>query len=239
VKSPPLPESARRMAELAEQLGASDLAIHGWSLLAIMARMSGELDKAAKCTKALERVTRGMRPNDRWLAWAATFSVTVARGERGLTPPFPPDTSSDPCDGDGGAHGRGRVDPRGSRPAKQSARFENSRHPDLGPIGDLGGVFYAIGLVLAGRGSEALPWVERSGRAARALDAAPASTVAIALRAEITGDIADLPEPPAEPASVSDVLVLRAHAVRGDPSASAALHRAVTRLAMPGLAAGI
>ena len=88
--------SARRMAELAEELGANDMAIHGWSLLAIMDRMSGRIEQAWHSVTSLERVMKGLRPNDRWLAWAATFSVTVARGEWGVTPPFPPDTSPDP-----------------------------------------------------------------------------------------------------------------------------------------------
>ena len=56
-------KSARRMAQLAEEFGAKDLAIHGWSLLAYMNRMSGDLDRASKCTMALERVSRGLRPN--------------------------------------------------------------------------------------------------------------------------------------------------------------------------------
>ena len=34
------------MAELAEELGANDMAIHGWSLLAIMERMSGRIEQA-------------------------------------------------------------------------------------------------------------------------------------------------------------------------------------------------
>ena len=119
------------------------------------------------------------------------------------------------------------------------SRFENASRPDLGPIGDLCAVFYAISLVVAGRGQEALPWVERSARAARALDAAPTAAIAVALLAEITGDMDDLPKPPVEPRSVGDVLVLRAHAAAGGPEAVAALHTAVALLAMPGLAAGI
>jgi hypothetical protein len=230
--------SARRMAELAEELGANDMAIHGWSLLAIMERMSGQIEQAWQSVNCLERVMRGLRPNDRWLAWAATFSVTVARGEWGVTPPFPPDTSPDPVSAMAGLIVEAELTMAG-RVGEAVSRFENAVRPDLGPIGDLGGVFYATALVLAGRGQEALPLVERSARAAQALEAAPASSVAIALRAEITGDPAGLPEPSAEPASVSDVLVLRAHAACGDADAAAALKRAVIRLAMPGLAAGI
>ncbi len=226
------------MAELAEELGANDMAIHGWSLLAIMERMSGRIEQASVCISALERVMRGLKPNDRWLAWAATFSVTVARGEWGVTPPFPPETSPDPVSAMAALIVEAELTMAG-RVGEAVSRFENTVRPDLGPIGDLGGVFYAISLVVAGRGQEALPWVERSARAARVLEAVPTSSVAAALLAEITGETTDLAEAPVEARSVSDVLVLRAHAASGDPDAVAALHKAVSRLAMPGLAAGI
>lgn len=231
-------KSARRMAELAEQLGASDLAIHGWSLLTFMERMSGEFDKASKYAAALERVARGMRPNDRWLAWAATFSVTVARGERGMTPPFPPDSASDPVTAMAALVVEAELILAG-RAGESVGRFENTAHPDLGPIGDLGGIFYAIGLVVSGRGAEALAVAERSIRAATALDAHSALNAAIALRAEITGDVRELGPPPEEAHSISELLALRAHAAHGDPDAAASLKIGVERLAMPGLAAGI
>jgi tetratricopeptide (TPR) repeat protein len=230
--------AARRMAKLAEELGANDMAIHGWSLLAIMERMSGLLEEASASVAALERVMKGLRPNDRWLAWAATFSVTVARGERGVTPPFPPESSSDPVSAMAALVVEAELTMAG-RMAESVSRFESSSRPDLGAIGDLGGVFYAIALVVAGRGSEALGWVERSARAARVLDAEPTLRVATALLAEITGETVHLPEAPADPRSVGDVLVLRARAVLGDADAAAALRTAVVRLAMPGLAAGI
>ncbi len=230
--------TARRMAKLAEELGANDMAIHGWSLLAIMERMSGRLEEASISIAALERVMRGLRPNDRWLAWAATFSVTVARGEWGVTPPFPPESSPDPVSAMAALVVEAELTMAG-RVAESLSRFESSARPDLGPIGDLGGVFYAIALVVAGRAKEALGWVERSARAARVLDAEPTSRVTAALLAEITGEAVHLPEIPTDPRSVGDVLVLRAHAVLGDADAAAALRAAVVRLAMPGLAVGI
>jgi class 3 adenylate cyclase/tetratricopeptide (TPR) repeat protein len=230
-------KSARRMAELAEQLGASDLAIHGWSLLTFMERMSGDFEKASKCAAALERVARGMRPNDRWLAWAATFSVTVARGERGMTPPFPPDSASDPVTAMAALVVEAELILAG-RAGESVGRFENTAHPDLGPIGDLGGIFYAIGLVVSGRGAEALAFAERTMRAAMALDAHSALNAAIALRAEITGDVRELGPPPEEAHSISELLALRAHAANGDPDAAASLKIGVEQLAMPGLAAG-
>ena len=181
-------KSARRMAQLAEEFGAKDLAIHGWSLLAYMNRMSGDLDRASKCTMALERVSRGLRPTERWLAWAATFSVTVARGERGMTPPFPPETSSDPVTAMAALIIESELVLTG-RATEGIERFEKTPHPDLGPISDLGRIFYAIVTCRLGTQGRGLPWVERCIGAARALDAPAALIAATALRAEISGDL--------------------------------------------------
>jgi len=218
------------------------MAVHGWSLLAIMYRMTGEFEHASECVKSLERVSRKMRPDDRWLAWAATFSVTVAGGERGMTPPFPPNSSPDPVTAMAALVVSAELSIAG-RADEAVSGFELDPRPDLGPIGDLGRVFYAIALVLSGRGSEAFPLVERSMRAALALDALPVLAAAKALRAEITGELTGLPPPPAEAHSVSDLLVLRAHAGSGTPEAApgavAALRQGIESLAMPGMAAGI
>ena len=80
--------------------------------------------------------------------------------------------------------------------------------------------------------------VERSERAAKALDAPSALVAATALRAELTGDLGELGElgpAPTEARSVSDLLVLRAHAAGGNEAAAVALKIGVERLAMPGL----
>jgi hypothetical protein len=111
--------------------------------------------------------------------------------------------------------------------------------PDLGPISDLAQVFEALALVLAGRGREARPWIERATSAARVLNATATAAAAAALLAEITGDTAGLPPSPAEAGGLTDVLVLRAYAARGDADAVAALRRATEELAMPGLMTGI
>jgi len=230
--------TARRMAVLAEELGANDLALHGWSLLAIMQRMAGEFDQAFAATTALERVIKGMKPNDRWLAWAATFSVTMARGEWGVSPPFPPEQSADPVAAMATLVVRTELTIAG-RIAEAVSGFEGSAPPTLGPIGDLGGVFAAIALVLADRGSDALPWIDRTARAARALDAYQALVAADALRAEVTGDLAGLAPKPTNAKSLSDLLLLRVYALGGDAEAADTLHKGVVHLAMPGLAINI
>jgi hypothetical protein len=114
-----------------------------------------------------------------------------------------------------------------------------AEHRDLGRFGELVGVLNALALVLAGRGPEALPWVERAAEAARALDATPAAAAAAALRAEIAGTTEGLPPAPESAGSISEALLLRAYAVRGAPDAGAALRRGARTLAMPGLLLGL
>jgi hypothetical protein len=62
---------------------------------------------------------------------------------------------------------------------------------------------------------------------------------AAALRAEITGDMAGVPPAPASATSLSEALVLRAHAAAGDTAALATLRRCASALAMPGLLLGL
>jgi hypothetical protein len=211
------------------------MAIHGRSLLAVMERMSGRIDEATHCTVALERVSKNMRNSDRWLAWAATFSATVAAGDRWVTPPFPPESSADPVTSMASLIVEAELTMTG-RGSEALARFERSGPAHLGPIGELGSVIYALSLVTSGRGTEALPWIDLAAGAAVALEAEPVGIAAAALRAEVTGDLTGLPSAPKEAGSVSDVLLLRAYAAGGDSVAGAALENAVARLAMPGLA---
>jgi hypothetical protein len=118
-------------------------------------------------------------------------------------------------------------------------RFDVVERPGLGPFGDLAGVLNGLALVLAGRGVDALPWVERAAASAGALDAPPAAAAAAALRVEITADPTDLPAAPTSGASISDALILRAHAARGDTSALDALRQCAQELVMPGLLLGL
>jgi hypothetical protein len=118
-------------------------------------------------------------------------------------------------------------------------RFDVVDRPGLGPFGDLAGVLNGLALVLRGRSDEALPWVERAALSARALEAPPAIAAAAALRAEITGDLAGVPAAPATATSLSEALVLRAHAAAGDTTALDTLRRCAVALAMPGLLLGL
>ena len=228
---------ASRLARLAEELGAEDFAVHGWGLLAIMARYCGRLEEAALHASELRRVSADAHHKDPWFAWAASFAVAVAGGASGAAPPFPPDTSHDPVVGMAGLVIDAELTLAG-RIGEALARFEQAQRPDLGVISDLANVLYALALVVAGRAAEALPFVERALGAARALDARPTAAAAAALSAEITGDMTLLPPPPPTAESFSDALVLRAHAVSGDGAAAEALRRAAKALAMPGLLAG-
>jgi tetratricopeptide (TPR) repeat protein len=230
---------ALRLAELGEERGATDMAVHGRSLLAIMARFGGRLDDAAGQAQALQRFSALVDDDSYpWIGWAATFSVAVARGAPGLAAPVAPVSSPDPVVGMAllviGTEltVAGRVD-------EALVRFDGVDRPGLGPFGDLAGVLNGLALVLGGRRDEALPWVERAALSARALEAPPAMAAAAALRAEITGDMAGVPPAPASATSLSEALVLRAHAAAGDTAALATLRRCASALAMPGLLLGL
>jgi hypothetical protein len=127
----------------------------------------------------------------------------------------------------------------GGRVEEALARLHTAEPRELGPYGDLVGVLNALALVLARRRSDALPWVERAAEAARALDAPPAAAAAAALRAEIAGTTEGLRPAPESAASISEALLLRAHAVGGDADAGDALRRCARALAMPGLLLGL
>jgi tetratricopeptide (TPR) repeat protein len=136
---------ARRLAELAEDLGARDQAVQGWSLLAVMARLSGRLEEAAEHAGALQRSTGNASHRDPWLGRAAIFSVTVAGGAVETPPPDPPPTSPDPVIRmaslliDAELTLAGRVD-------EALHRTETISRPDLGTIADLAQVFQALAL---------------------------------------------------------------------------------------------
>ena len=230
---------ALRLAELGEELGAIDMAVHGRSLLAIMARFSGRLDDAGVQAQTLQRLSAMVDPEGYpWVGCAATFSVAVARGASGLVPPIAPVSSPDPVVGMALLVIGTELTVAG-RVEEALVRFDIVERPGLGPFGDLAGVLNGLALVLAGRSDEARPWIQRAAQSARALDAPPAVAAAAALGAEITGDVAGLLSAPASATSLSEALVLRAQAARGDATALDALRRCASALALPGLLLGL
>ncbi len=188
---------------------------------------------------ALQRLS-GLLDYDRfpWLGWAAIFSVSVARGASSMAPPLPPAPTPDPVVGMAMLVIEAELTV-GGRVEEALARLDTVDRPGLGPFGDLAGMLNGLALVLADRGTEALPWVERAADAARALDARPTATATAALRAEISGDPLGDEHGPASATSISDAVVLRSLAARGDASALDALGRCASRLALPGLLLGL
>ena len=228
---------AYRLGELAEELGANDMAVHGWALLAIMARLSGRLDEALDHVSALQRVSASQH-SEPWLGWAAAFSVAVADGAPGAAAPFPPDTSPDPVVAMASLVIETELTLSG-RFAEAQARFENVGPPELeGPMAEVGGLVYALALVLVGEVDSALPWVKRAYEAAQALGAGPAAVASAALFSEITGDTTALPACPSIAGGLADALVMRAYAAAGQETALDALRRAAETLVAPGLLAG-
>jgi len=230
---------ARRLAEQAEELGALDMAVHGRSLLAIMARFTGRLDEAAHHAAVLQRLS-GILEYDRfpWLGWAAIFVVSVARGATDVAAPLPPASTPDPVVGMAQLVVEAELTV-GGRVEEALDRLGHADRPDLGPFGDLAGMLNGLALVLADRATEALPWIERAADAARALEARPTAAAAAALRAEIAAESLGSEPGPTSATSISQAVVLRSRAVRGDPAAFDALRRCASRLVMPGLLLGL
>jgi class 3 adenylate cyclase len=226
-----------RHAELAAEVGAVEMAVHGRSLLALAARYSGRIQLAATHVAAMGQF---LRPEHReaWIGWAAGFAVTVAEGAGRAAPPFPPASSPDPVAGLAAMLiaaellFAGRVDEALEHLPEKSQRDHHA-------IDHATGVLCGLALVLAGRPDEGRPWAERAAAAARRLDARPAGLAAAALMAEIDHTSAGLPEPPIVASSISEALVLRAHAVLGDEQAREALRRSAATLAAPGLLIGL
>ncbi|MHB8680474.1 MAG: adenylate/guanylate cyclase domain-containing protein [Acidimicrobiales bacterium] len=225
-----------RFAALAEEIGAGDMAMHGFSLMAVMARLTGRFDKAAAHVTALQRLLATSRVHEPWLAWAASFVVEVAAGADAAAPPYPPRTSVDPV------HSMAKLLVHeglllSGRAEEALSRMESEGAPTIeGAMGDIGGLVYALGLSLCGRARESGPWLDRAASASMVLDSPAALAAVAALRAESSGRWEELPPAPAHPArGLAEALVLRAHACHGDTEALGLLRRSAAALAMPGL----
>jgi class 3 adenylate cyclase/tetratricopeptide (TPR) repeat protein len=225
---------ARRLAELAGELGARDMAVHGWSLLSFLARATGDLDEASSHATAAEQLVSGPARQERWLASAARFSVTVAEGAANAAAPLPPEPPTDPVALEAVSIVAGEMTAAG-RAEEALGVLGTEAVPLLGPLGELVKLIQAFALVVAGRPEEALPYAERAAEAARRLRAERAVEAGAALRAEVTGDATGLPPAPPAAAGLADALVLRAHAALGDATALDRLRTAATRLALPAL----
>ena len=229
---------ALRLAETSEGLGSTEMAIHGRSLLAVMARYGGRLQVAEAHATALARHLQAQHHNDPWLGWATSFVVAVAGGATQAAAPFPPLTSPDPVAGVAAMLIQtellftGRVD-------EVLEHFPQAPLVDGNPMSDKIGMLCALALVLAGRSGEARPWAQRANSAARTLESRAGIIATTALLAEIDGNPANLPPMPVVASSVAEMLVLRAHAVLGAPDAIGPLQRAADALIAPGLLAGI
>jgi tetratricopeptide (TPR) repeat protein len=225
---------ARRLAELAEELGNLDLAVHGRSLLVVMARLSGRLDITAERAAELQRVLGGVHGGDVWLGWAASYSAATASGTSGATPPFPPPASVDPVAAMASLVIETELILAGRR-TEALEHLQRPTRPDLGAMSDLLGVIRALALVLDHRETEAEPLINRAYEASARLDATAVTVAAAALRAEIRQDASLLPPLPAVVHSLADVLVVRAHAACGSETATSDLAMTALAMAAPGL----
>jgi hypothetical protein len=226
---------ARRLADLAEDLGAEDLAIHGRSLLAIAMRWNGRIPEAVREAELLGRIV-DRYPREPWIGWAAGFAVAVAGGAVSAAPPYPPPESPDPV-ARIAAQVVGIELALAGRIEEALPRMKAESY-DPGVPGEVAATLYALGLVLAGRPAEARPVAEKAAAAAAIFRARPAGVMAAALLAEIDGDPGALPAPVGGP-SLAAAVVLRAHVALGDTAHGPALYEAARNLAAPGLLAGI
>ena len=224
---------ALQLAELAEEVGPIESAMHGRSLLAIIARFQGRIRVAATQVGVLAPLLHPEH-HEPWLGWAASFAVAVAEGASTAAAPFPPLGSPDPVAGVAGLVVQAELVFAG-RAEEALAHFDRAETHDAGSINQAMGLFFALGLVVAGRRAEARPWAERALGAARKLGARPTQMAALALLAEINGDDSELPDPPVVASSVAETLVLRAHVALGRTDVRPALQRAAGALAAPGL----
>ncbi|HET6916655.1 MAG TPA: adenylate/guanylate cyclase domain-containing protein [Acidimicrobiales bacterium] len=228
---------ARRLASVAEEIGAFDVATHGRSLLAILARWSGRLDVASDHVRILDKLLERPDRRDPWLAWAVCFSVAVAGGNSSAAPPFPPSDYVDPV----GSIAAEVIEAELAFSGRVEEAVAHIEHGGLdhGPVADAAAVLKALTFLLAGRREEARLFAERSAAAAAQLGALPAKLMADSLLAELSGDPAALPEIPEDTLSAAGAVVLRAHAALGDGTALQELDRVVKVLAMPGLLIGL
>ncbi len=229
---------AVRLTTLAHDLLMVDMAVHGHSLRALMARGTGRWEQARTEIGPLSGLhgSSGQR-QESWLAWSAAFAVALATESPDAAAPFPPEQSVDPVVAvaamvlEGSLVMAGRVEEALARRQQRTSGLQ-------GALADVGTIFEAVALVLAGDTLEARPLLERVEKAAQVLDSLPVARAAGALLAEIDGRLPDVGALPTGP-SVSGALVLRARAAAGQPGAAQELRAMTEQLGAPGLLIGL
>lgn len=222
-----------KLAQLAAEVGSAELEVHGRSLAAHLARLTGRLDEAARVVAATSGVpVSAVEPGAAALAEAVAFAVACAREPRCAAPLVPSN------DGPTSAAAAAIV----TEALALSGRVEEAvgrsgGWADLGVVGGGLAVVPALVAVLAGGGEGALDAVDQAASVAGRVRAGPALVAARALRAELTGDLSGLPAAP--PDGVAGALVLRARARHGDARAAAELAARAAALAAPGLLIGV
>jgi tetratricopeptide (TPR) repeat protein len=229
---------AARLSVVSEELGAFDIAVHGRSLKALMARFTGRFDEARAEIEALARSgTLDRRHNESWLGWAANFAVTLATGSPDAAAPFPPERSVDPVVAMAAIMVEtalvlaGRGDEAAERVVRDPPALE-------GPMADATGMLAALALLLDGKTELAVPVLERAVAGAEVLGAEHLRRAAKSLLAGAQGRLPDV-EVSGDGPSLADALVLRARVLGGDGDAMASLREITEALAAPGLLADL
>jgi class 3 adenylate cyclase/tetratricopeptide (TPR) repeat protein len=225
---------AARLSEVAEELGAFDMAVHGRSLKALMARFTGRFDEARAEIEALARTgTLERRHNESWLAWAASFALTLATSSPEAAAPFLPQRSTDPVVAMASIMVEtalvlaGRHDEAAERVLRDPPTLE-------GPMADAGGMLAALALTLDGKGDTAVPLLQRAATGAGVLGATHLHRAAMAMLAALEGRSPDI-EVAGNGPSLADAVVLRARALHGDRDALGRLTELAGTLVAPGL----
>jgi class 3 adenylate cyclase/tetratricopeptide (TPR) repeat protein len=231
--------AAEQLGQVSEEVGANDMALTARSLQAIMARQCGRLEDARQYVTIVQRLGAVAGHYGSWLAWAASFCVTVASGAPEAAPPFPPETEADPVALLSALIMTAELALSG-RMDESLEHFLTGRFTEFrGPLSDVSVVLYAVVLVLAGRLAEAEDWIDRARRGADALGALAPRLSGDAMKAEVTGDVSGLPTQRSAGASLSEALILRALVRAGDVEALGSLRTLASELAMPGLLLGV
>jgi class 3 adenylate cyclase/tetratricopeptide (TPR) repeat protein len=238
-------ESARRLVGLADELGNGDFALHGASLAANLARMTGRLDEASAAAVPICRLMEKQSPA--WpLGAAVLFGLALASGED-VARPAPFDSPDPVVTMASTLVAEALV--LADRPDEAMAVFADwDSRPDLATVDRLGpGLVMAMARVFSGRAAEARPVLESLLTSVE--EASYGSYVAVvrALLAEVelrAGDEASarrlLPAPLSDEApSIAHAFALRAAALLGDEDARLRLVDVAAALHVPGLVAGL